>query len=128
MREASRDIVIEGKTPPELLDKLAAYKREMHDIMQLLHLLSQLVTCWCYSVLTSVLVWDVLHEVLRIFVLAVILVFVSRLIDQHPHVIWVIPHAICMILDSSKTFVVSKPYRFITLTCMCATLQHHHLC
>ena len=29
VREASRTIVIEGKTPAELLDKLAAYKREL---------------------------------------------------------------------------------------------------
>lgn len=29
VREASRTIVIEGRTPAELLDKLAAYKRKL---------------------------------------------------------------------------------------------------
>ena len=36
VREASRTIVIEGKTPAELLDKLAAYKGKQHMSMTML--------------------------------------------------------------------------------------------
>ena len=36
VREASRTIVIEGKTPAELLDKLAAYKGKRHVSMTML--------------------------------------------------------------------------------------------
>lgn len=36
VREASRTIVIEGKTPAELLDKLAAYKGKWHMFVTML--------------------------------------------------------------------------------------------
>ncbi len=51
VREASRTIVIEGKTPAELLDKLAAYKCELSAPVLCLTYISGVP--WCSKILEA---------------------------------------------------------------------------